>query len=109
MNAPYYREGGVALDGLNQYGPWAIAFGLVLLAFKEVVLQVVKGHQTPPPTRDLGGAFADLAKAVDKLSAVLDRIEKTQDKALAEIQSYQRDMLRLLTEIRTAQKQGGPD
>lgn len=84
------------VEGLSQYGPWAIAFGLLLVTGKELIVTLISNGR-----RDNREApLAELAKAVDKLSAVLERIEKTQDKALTEIQATQREMLMLLSEIR---------
>lgn len=82
---------------LGQYGPWAVAFGLLLLTGKELIIALAGKRERDTP-------LAELAKALDKLSGVLERIEKAQDRALTEIQSTQREMLMLLTEIRTQQK-----
>lgn len=88
---------------LEQYGPWAVAFSLVLLTFKEIIMQSLKRD-----TKESGaGEMLELARAVDKLSAVLERIERSQDKALTEISANQREILRLLTELRTTQLERG--
>lgn len=98
---------------LEQYGPWAIAFGLVLMTFREVVIQWMKrepvaasssGRSSEPPASQSG--LMELARAVDKLAGVLDRMERAHDKALGEISDTLRQMQLTLHEVRVAQEQG---
>lgn len=89
---------------LDKYGAWAVAFGLLLVTFREVIITVLKGKE---PSAQRPDALTELARALDKLASVLERLEKSQDRALADLAVSQRDVMRLLTEIRA--KQGGGD
>lgn len=87
---------------LENYGSWAVAFGLLLVTFREVILAMLKSKDSSRPD-----ALAELARALDKLSGVLERMEKSQDKGLSDILNNQREILRLLADIRG--RQGGGD
>jgi hypothetical protein len=82
-------------NSMAAYGPWAVAFVLVLWAFKDVVLKAMGKESAPPKPQDKEAeVLRSLAVAVDKLAMVLERLERTQEK----------DQEELLTVLRSVEK-----
>lgn len=84
------------------YGPWALAFVLLLVVFKEVVMKALGMNQVPsqPKSQERETeVLRSLAVAVDKLALVLDRMERTQEKGQEEILSLLRRVGERLQDI----------
>lgn len=77
-------EIGAVPDKVSEYGPWAIAFVILLWAFKDVVLQAIK-RPIPAPNPTQPATDDRLATALDKLSMVLERMEHDAEKGQDEI------------------------
>ena len=102
------------LQALKEWGPAGVALGLVLLALKDVLLEIVRqafkrresdasGAVDLAKSLDklagVAGGLADLARSLDKMAAVLERMEKFQERTLDSILENQRRMMELLTNV----------
>ena len=89
-------------DALLQYGPWAVAFAMLLFVGKDIVLQAMgKTAGAKAPAQD--DAMRNLATALEKLSMVLERIEHDQEKSDEEILAQLHEIAKTLqgTDFRT--------
>lgn len=84
------------MEALKDWGPAGIAFGLILLALKDIVLEIVKQAFK---SRGSGTADPELARSVDKLAAVLERLEKFLERELDGISENQRRMAEVLNRV----------
>jgi hypothetical protein len=82
------------------WGPWAVAFAMLLWTVKDVLLKVLGAPKQGQQNYAQGTeATLELARALDKLTAVLTRMERSQEKALDEVLALQREGNKTLQEI----------
>lgn len=76
---------------VSQWGPWAAAAALVIATVPTLIRAIgeLKGGNERSPLHEL-------ARAIDKLTAVLERMEMTQGKALDQIQDLLHEQAKTL-------------
>lgn len=79
------------MDNWTQYGLVGLAVGAILLAVKDVLKEVVTQAFKRPSTTPAGPVpEVELARSIDRLAGVLERMEKNQEKALDQVLENQR-------------------
>lgn len=74
---------------LSQYGPWAVAFAMVLYAFRDILIKAVTGRtENGRPSGDpMTAVVVDNTRAIERLTVVLEAMEASRKETLAEVKS----------------------
>lgn len=79
------------MELFKDFGPWALFAAALLYVFKDLLLKAMDRSKEAAERKPDSGQ-TQLAAALDKLADVLGRIERSQEKALDEVQNLLRGL-----------------